>query len=234
MGTAKRPRFASHAAHRARTHRCGPMQQGWPNGSHGGRGLSHHVAKLPGMHPTTEATAHVVAVHSSGAHTFSKTPQPAVTLLAGLGVSGDAHAGTTVRHRSRVAKDPTQPNLRQVHLLHAELLAELGSQGLPVQPGQMGENITTTGLPLLDLPEGTVLRIGPEALVRITGLRNPCPQIEAFMPGLQAAVLGRTPDGVLVRKAGVMGVVLAGGTVRAGDAICIEHRPDPATPLRPV
>lgn len=178
--------------------------------------------------------AHVTAVHTSSTHTFSKLSAPAITLVAGHGVAGDAHYGVTVQHRSRVAKDPTQPNLRQVHLLHHELFEALAAQGLHVAPGQMGENITTSGLPLLALSEGTRLRIGPQALVRITGLRNPCAQIERFKPGLLAAVLEHTPEGELIRKAGIMGVVLEDGPVRPGDTIEVLPTAGPHTPLRPV
>ena len=178
--------------------------------------------------------AYVTAVHLSNTHTFSKQSAPAITLVAGHGVAGDAHYGVTVQHRSRVAKDPTQPNLRQVHLLHHELFEALAAQGLHVAPGQMGENITTAGLPLLALSEGTRLRIGPQALVRITGLRNPCAQIERFKPGLLAAVLEHTPEGELIRKAGIMGVVLEDGPVRPGDTIEVLPTAGPHTPLRPV
>lgn len=180
------------------------------------------------------AAARVVGVHAKGDHAFSKESVPSIELIAGQGVAGDAHCGITVRHRSRVARDPTQPNLRQVHLLHSELLAELAAKGLDVLPGQMGENITTTGLELLALAEGTCLRVGSQALVRVTGLRNPCAQIEAFMPGLLAAVLERSPDGELVRKAGIMGVVVEPGMVRAGDAVTIVHVPEGRVALRPV
>lgn len=179
-------------------------------------------------------SALVVAVHAKGVHAFSKDSVPGISLLAGQGVAGDAHCGATVKHRSRVARDPSQPNLRQIHLLHDELFTELNSRGLRVLPGQMGENITTTGLPLLELSEGTVLRIGEQAVVRITGLRNPCAQIESFMPGLLAAVLDRTPAGELVRKAGAMGVVLESGRVQAGDPVAILHSPQPHAALRPV
>jgi MOSC domain-containing protein YiiM len=178
-------------------------------------------------------SARVVAVHAKSVHAFSKDAVPGIELVAGYGVRGDAHCGVTVKHRSRVAKDPSQPNLRQVHLLHCELFAELAAQGLHVLPGQMGENITTSGLSLLGLSEGTTLRVG-KALVQVTGLRNPCAQIEAFMPGLLAAVLDRTEDGSLVRKAGVMGVVLEPGTVCPGDSIAVVHAPSPHAPLRPV
>lgn len=176
----------------------------------------------------------VRAVHAKATHSFSKDSVPVIELVAGLGVAGDAHQGATVRHRSRVAKDPTQPNLRQVHLLQQELLDELAARGLHVKPGQMGENITTAGLSLLRLAEGTVLRIGARATVRVTGLRNPCAQIEHFMPGLLAAVLERSADGTLVRKAGVMSVVLESGAVRPGDPIVVVHAPEPRVALRPV
>jgi len=161
----------------------------------------------------------VVAVSRDGDHRFSKPQTQKILLLAGLGVQGDAHAGTTVQHRSRFAADPTQPNLRQVHLIHAELLAELGEQGFDVQPGQLGENITTRNLDLLALPRGTQLRIGAEAVVEVTGLRNPCAQINSFQPRLLNAVLGRDDNGEVVRKAGIMSVVVQGGPIMPGDDI---------------
>lgn len=176
----------------------------------------------------------VVAVQAKSTHAFSKDAQSRIALIAGQGVAGDAHRGETVRHRSRVARDPSQPNLRQVHLIHAELFDELAGRGFTVAPGQLGENITTIGLPLLELSAGTVLRIGAQARVRITGLRNPCAQIEAFKPGLLAAVLERLPSGVRVRKAGVMGIVVDSGDVVPGDAITLEDVPAKAVPLKPV
>jgi hypothetical protein len=173
--------------------------------------------------------AKVVSVSSSPTHGFSKQLTTSIHLLAGQGVEGDAHCGVTVKHRSRVAKDPTQPNLRQVHLIHEELFEELRAQGFEVHPGQIGENITTRGIDLLALPTGAELRIGQSAVVRITGLRNPCEQLNKFQKGLTAAVLGHTPEGKLVRKAGVMGIVIAGGTVKPGDQIAIKL---PAAPHR--
>lgn len=161
----------------------------------------------------------VVAVSRSGEHTFSKPNEASIVLVAGLGVEGDAHAGTTVKHRSRVARDPDQPNLRQVHLLHGELHDELHAAGFDVRPGEMGENITTRGLDLLGLPARTRLRMGANAVVEVTGLRNPCAQLDGLRPGLMAATLGRDERGELVRKAGVMGIVVAGGVVRPGDGI---------------
>lgn len=176
----------------------------------------------------------VVAVHRSSSHTFSKYAEDSITLVAGLGVDGDAHAGTTVKHRSRVARDPSQPNLRQVHLLHAELFDELVATDHAVFPGDMGENITTRGIDLLALPTGTRLRLGAQALVEVTGLRNPCSQIDRFQPGLTAAVLGRDAQGGLVRKAGVMAVVVTGGQLHPGDDITVESPPPPHRRLEPV
>ena len=169
----------------------------------------------------------IVAVSRSAAHSFGKPNVAVIRLLADLGVEGDAHAGRTVRHRSRVAVDPTQPNLRQVHLIHAELFDELEGKGFTVAPGQMGENVTTRGLDLLGLPTGTRLRLGPDAVVVVTGLRNPCAQLDGFQPGLMKAVLDRDAQGGLVRKAGIMGVVVAGGEVRAGDEVAVELPPEP-------
>lgn len=159
---------------------------------------------------------------------------PRVRLVEGHGVADDAHFGVTVQHRSRVAKNPHQPNLRQVHLLHEELFVELQRQGFAVRPGELGENITTRGIDLLALAAGTALRIGQEAIVEITGLRNPCAQIDAFRPGLLAAVVSRAADGTVFRKAGVMAVVTRGGIVSAGDGIAVERVPDRHAPLQPV
>jgi MOSC domain-containing protein YiiM len=179
-------------------------------------------------------SAHVLAVSRDGAHRFSKPNALFIRLVAGLGVEGDAHAGATVRHRSRVARDPTQPNLRQVHLLQAELFEELARQGFRVAPGQIGENVTTEGLDLLALPQGTLLRLGEAALVRVTGLRNPCAQLDRFQPGLMAATLDRDAAGRLIRKAGIMAVVEQGGEVRPGDAIRVTLPEGPQRPLEPV
>jgi hypothetical protein len=180
------------------------------------------------MHGTVESVAR------SATHTMSKPPLASVRLLAGLGVEGDAHAGETVKHRSRVARDPSQPNLRQVHLIHAELHDELGAAGFAVAPGQMGENVTTRGLDLLALPTGARLHLGAAAVVEVTGLRNPCAQLDGLQPGLMAATLDRDAAGNLVRKAGIMGVVLSGGEVRPGDPIVVELPPAPHRPLGPV
>jgi MOSC domain-containing protein YiiM len=173
----------------------------------------------------------VVAVSSNAAHTFSKQTQDRIRLIAGLGVEGDAHLGTTVKHRSRVAQDPTQPNLRQVHLLHAELFDELQLAGFRVAPGQMGENITTRGVALLALPTGTRLSVGETAVIEVTGLRNPCIQIDQFQAGLLSQVAHRNADGALIRKAGIMTIVLVSGHVAPGDSIRIELPPPPYRPL---
>ena len=172
-------------------------------------------------------TGTVTAVSRSGSHTFSKPNVESIRLLAGLGVEGDAHMGETVKHRSRVARDPTQPNLRQVHLIHAELHDELRAAGFNVSPGAMGENITTRGIDLLGLPTGARLHIGPTAVVEVTGLRNPCAQLDGLQKGLMAAVLDRDEQGNLVRKAGIMGIVLEGGEGRPGDPIRVELPPEP-------
>jgi MOSC domain-containing protein YiiM len=179
-------------------------------------------------------TPEVTAVSRSATHTFSKLSEDRIRLLSGLGVEGDAHLGTTVKHRSRVARDPTQPNLRQVHLVHAELHDELRDAGFDVQAGQMGENITTRGLDLLGLPTGTRLHLGETAVVEVTGLRNPCTQLDRFQPGLMAAVLAYDELGHLVRKAGIMAVVLVSGEVRVGHPIRVELPSGPHSPLEPV
>jgi MOSC domain-containing protein YiiM len=176
----------------------------------------------------------VISVARDGAHRFSKDVVEAITILEGLGVEGDAHAGTTVKHRSRVKADPTQPNLRQVHLIHAELFDEVAAKGFTVAPADLGENITTQGIDLLALPRGSVLAVGESVRLEVTGLRNPCAQIEAFQPGLLGAVLDKTPDGTLIRKSGIMSIVLAGGMVQAGDAIRVELPAPPFLPLERV
>jgi len=181
-----------------------------------------------------EDKAGVVAVSRDGEHRFSKSVVDEVTLVAGWGIEGDAHAGTTVQHRSRVARDPSQPNLRQVHLIHAELFDEVADAGYTVEPGQMGENVTTRGVDLLGLPTGTLLHLGDEACVRVTGLRNPCQQINDFESGLLREVLGRAEDGSVERKGGVMSVVVSGGTVRPGDRIRVELPTGERQPLVPV
>ena len=170
-------------------------------------------------------------VHLEREHRFSKHAVEELTLVAGMGVVGDAHFGATVRHRSRVDADPSQPNLRQVHLMHNELFEELSRAGFEVQPGDLGENITTEGVDLLGLPVGTVLRFERGPLVAITGLRNPCLQIERFRAGLLNEVLGRKDDGAVLRRAGVMGVVLLGGVVRRDDGLHVALPPRPHVAL---
>lgn len=176
----------------------------------------------------------IVALHVSPAHDFSKDRVDEVELVAGVGVYGDAHAGPLVRHRSRVAANPDQPNLRQAHLIGSELFAALANAGHDVLPGDLGENVTTLGIELHDLPVGSVLRLGETALIAITGLRNPCKQIEAFQPGLLKCVSYRDADGEWIRQAGVMGVVVLGGTVRIGDAIEMRLPPGPPRQLERV
>lgn len=180
-------------------------------------------------------TAIVAAVAAARGHRFSKKPALAIRLVEGLGVVGDAHAGATVKHRSRVARDPSQPNLRQVHLIDSALFDDLAGRGFPgIGPADLGENVTTRCVDLLALPTGTRLALGPEAVVEVTGLRNPCLQLDRFRPGLMRAVLERTPDGRLVRKAGIMAVVVAGGDVSAGDTIRVALPPEPHRQLEVV
>jgi MOSC domain-containing protein YiiM len=176
----------------------------------------------------------VAAVSLRAGHHFSKTPSLGIRLLTGLGVAGDAHLGETVKHRSRVRKDPTQPNLRQVHLLHIELFDELRAKGFVIKPADLGENITTSGIDLLALPTGTRLHLGASAVVEVTGLRNPCIQLDQFRKGLMAATLDKDADGNLIRKAGIMSIVIADGDVRPGDAIRAELPDMPHRPLLPV
>ena len=176
----------------------------------------------------------VESVNSSPGHTLVKPARDVIRLVEGLGVEDDAHSGRTVKHRSRVRRDATQPNLRQVHLIHAELHDELEERGFQVGAGEMGENVTTRGLAVLDLPAGTRLSLGPDAVVEVTGLRNPCKQLERLQPGLMGAVLDRDADGELVRKAGIMAVVVASGDVRPGDPIRVELPTSPHRRLEPV
>lgn len=176
----------------------------------------------------------VIAVCRSPTHSMAKSQEAVIELVAGLGVAGDAHQGETVKHRSRVARDPTQPNLRQVHLMHGELIDALRAQGFDLALGRMGENIVTRGVDLLGLPTGAVLRLGETAQVRITGLRNPCAQLDGVQKGLMAATLDRDADGNLIRKAGIMGVVLTSGKIRAGDPIGVTLPIGPHEPLQPV
>lgn len=176
----------------------------------------------------------IVAVSRRATHTFSKENESSIRLIEGLGVEGDAHLGATVQHLSRMERNPDQPNYRQVHLIHAELHDELRAGGFALVPGQMGENVTTLGIDLLGLPVGTRLRLGAEAVIEITGLRNPCAQLDKVQAGLMAAVLDRDEAGNLIRKAGVMAVVLTGGEVCAGDQIVVELPPLPHQPLEPV
>lgn len=183
---------------------------------------------VPGL-----AGASVVAVHRAAGHVFSKNTVEEITLVEGLGVAGDAHFGATVKHRSRVVRDPTQPNLRQVHLIDARLFAELKRKGYEIHPGDLGENITTRGVNLLRLATDTEIIIG-DAVIRITGLRNPCRQLDDFRPKLMTAVLERDAFGRLVRKAGVMGVVVAGGVVRTGARLRVKKPPGLARVLKPV
>jgi MOSC domain-containing protein YiiM len=177
----------------------------------------------------------IIAVACDREHRFGKRLQPSIRLLPGLGVEGDAHAGATVQHRSRLAKTPHAPNFRQVHLVHSELFDEMAAKGFALGPGELGENVTTRGLALLDLSAGTRLRLGSTAVIEVAGLRNPCRQIDDNLgEGAMAATLERRADGSLTRKAGVMAVVLAGGEIRPGDPVQVEWVPKRYKALEPV
>ncbi len=179
-------------------------------------------------------SATVVAVCRSSGHTFTKLAEERIQLLEGLGVEGDAHMGKTVQHLSRLAKDPDRPNLRQVHLIHEELFYELRKEGYEISPGQMGENITTSGVDLLGLPAGALLQLGDKAVVKVTGLRDPCYKLDQLQAGLMGAVLSRDRDGRIVRKSGIMGVVVTGGEVKPGDRICVRLPEGSRMPLEVV
>jgi MOSC domain-containing protein YiiM len=177
------------------------------------------------------ADGRVVAVAKDGAHRFSKPTCPSITLIEGYGVRGDAHAGPTVQHLARMRADPTRPNLRQVHLIPAELFADLAERGFAVGPGQLGENITTAGVDLVALPRGTRLAIGDQAEVEITGLRNPCAQLDGLVPGLMRQLIHTDDTGAVVRTAGVMSIITRAGEIRPGDPIQLTLPPLPHQPL---
>ena len=176
----------------------------------------------------------VLSVSVSPTHSFGKGAVSEIVLLTGLGVEGDAHCGTTVKHRSRVAQNPDQPNLRQVHLIHSELFAEVAQKGFHVKPGELGENITTVGIDLLSLPKGALLHIGNQVILEVTGLRNPCGQIDHFQKGLLGAVLDKDENGELIRKSGIMSIVKSGGIVQPDDVITLELPPEPHEKLQRV
>jgi MOSC domain-containing protein YiiM len=179
-------------------------------------------------------TGHVIALHRNPIHSFSKQAEANLTLLQGLGIEGDAHLGATVKHKSRVAADPNQPNLRQVHLLHMEIIDEICGKGLNIKPGDVGENITTHGIDLLNLPRHTRLHVGSNVILSVTGLRNPCSQLDNFQAGLTQAFLVKDDDGMLIRKAGIMAIVLEGGVIHQGDEIRVELPSKPHLPLERV
>jgi MOSC domain-containing protein YiiM len=176
----------------------------------------------------------VVSLSKDSDHNFSKEVCGSLIFLKGLGIEGDAHCGITVKHRSRVKANPTQPNLRQVHLVHSELISELQNSGFEVQPGTIGENILTSGVDLLSLPKNTILTLGSDVVLKVTGLRNPCAQLDNYQLGLTKAVLDKDEEGNLIRKAGIMAVVEEGGIVKVGDDIVIELPPKPHEALERV
>src|SRR5215469_8064472 len=203
----------------------GRRRYGWPSSCSRPRHGADQEVMMAGL---------VTAVSRSAAHTLRKLNTDCIRLVTGLGVEGDAHSGVTVKHRSRLARLADAPNLRQVHLIHAELHDELSRKGIAVSAGQMGENITTRGVDLLGLPAGARLHLGKAAVVKVTGLRNPCAQLDRIQSGLMAATLERSAEGKLIRKAGIMAIVIVAGQVSPGDAIRIELPAQPHQPLAPV
>ena len=179
------------------------------------------------MTTSHQSIGKVLAVSASPEHGFTKMPRDTINLLAGLGVEGDAHAGATVQHLYRKRKDPSAPNLAQVHFLPVELFAEMAALGFTLAPGAMGENVLTEGLDLITLPTGTLFKIGADVLVEISGIRDPCKQIDALGQGLTKAMFARDAEGQVVRKAGIMGVVRVGGLVQSGDAIAVMLPAEP-------
>ncbi len=176
----------------------------------------------------------ILSTSARKGHGVGKTVLSEITLIAGQGVEGDAHCGEKVKHRSRARYNPSLPNLRQVHLIHGELLDELAGKGFAIAPGELGENILTGGIDLLSLPTGSILSFPSGATVEITGLRNPCIQLERHKTGLMHALLDHAADGSLIRKGGIMGIVLTGGVVRAGDGVVITDPEGAFRPLQPV
>jgi len=181
-----------------------------------------------------QASPFILGVFASRSHKFSKPGRDAVTLIEGLGIEGDSHFGATVQHIYDARRDPARPNARQVHLIQAELLDEVNAKGFRVQPGDLGENVSTRGIDLLCLPARTRLTLGPDAVIELTGLRNPCFQIDKFQKGLLAVVNNKAPGGGTIRRAGVMSVVLQGGVVRPDDSITVELPAGPHEKLAPI
>jgi len=183
------------------------------------------------MNEPNQAKASVLAVARDAGHNFSKPVCDSINVVTGLGVEGDAHYGKLIQHLYRIKKEPNDPNLRQIHLIHRELHEELRAKGFDIAPGDMGENVTTQGIDLLGLPRGTVLKFGEEAAVEITGLRNPCYQLNDFREGLMKACLDKAEDGSVIFKSGIMGIILKDGTIKTGDQIRVELPDGPHTPL---
>jgi hypothetical protein len=168
---------------------------------------------------------YVHSVSASPRHGFSKLVRESITLIKGHGVDGDAHAGAFVKHRYLARWRPRMANERQVHLINQALFEELFSEGFNVQPGNLGENVTTRGIDLLRLPLGTMLALGPTAAVELRGLRTPCVLVDRFRKGLLKALVrkGEQPR----FRAGVMGVVREGGILFPGNPVKVTISPAP-------
>lgn len=166
--------------------------------------------------------ATVISVSRSSGHSFRKACEESINLIEGFGVEGDVHAGKKIKHTFLAKEDPDRKNIRQIHLIAAELFTELKGKGFNVDPGQLGENITTEGIDLLSLPTGTLLHIGNGAVIELTALRQPCIQIDEFQQGLLKEVVYKDSGGNIIRKVGVMGVILVSGAVSPNDEIIVE------------
>jgi len=163
----------------------------------------------------------VLSVSMSSSHGFSKRPTDYIYLLSGCGVQGDVHCSGAA----------SSNNKRQVHLIASELLTELArkdSKGRAyiISPGALGENITTKGIDLVGLNEGTRLHFGDgddHAIVRITGLRNPKKRLDEWPKGLLDRCAMKNKKGEITgRKIGVMGIVEEDGFVQPGHMVYVE------------
>ena len=164
----------------------------------------------------------VLSVSRDDKHRFSKPTVSSIRLVAGFGVEGDSHAGATVQHLYEKKRNPSAPNLCQVHFMAAELFDDLVPTGYTVAPGELGENVTTEGINLMSLPLGTQLHLGAQAVVSVTGMRSPCSLINGYQKGLMKQLIKTDAAGTVHRRGGIMGVVVRGGVVNPGDCIRVE------------
>ncbi len=144
----------------------------------------------------------VVSVNISRTKGVRKAPVLGCRVVPGLGLEGDAHAGD---------------GHRQVSLLALESIEKMRVEGLDVGPGDFAENITTSGLELVSLPVGTVLRVGGGARLEVSQIGKVCHD--------RCAIFEQAGDCVMPRE-GIFARVLAGGQIGPGDRVEVESRPD--------